>query len=75
MQGRERSKGMSKTKMGSGHGTGKGRQGQVYRVLRMESRVKVRMEDRKAMDIKQGSWKHGSRGNRNRSSGSVLQEV
>ena len=29
----------------------------VYGVLRTESRVKVRMENRKVMDIKQGSWK------------------
>ena len=33
------------------------RQGQAYRVPRMESRVKVRMENRKVMDMEQGSWK------------------
>ena len=43
--------------MGNGHGMGKVRQGQAYRVPRMESRVKVRMENRKVMDMKQGSWK------------------
>ena len=42
--------------MGSGHGMGKVGQGQAYGVLRMESRVKVRMENRKAMDTK-GLWK------------------
>ena len=62
MQGHERSKGMSKSKMGlwnpwsgqtgSGHGTGKVRQGWAYGVLRMESRVKVKMENRKVMDMK-----------------------
>ena len=43
--------------MGSGHGTGRVRQGQVYGVPRTESRVKVRKENRKVMDMKQGPWK------------------
>ena len=38
--------------MGSGHGTGKVGQGQASGVLRMESRVKVRMENRKVMDMR-----------------------
>ena len=37
---------------GNGHGTGKVRQGQVYRVLEMESRFEVRMENRKVVDMK-----------------------
>ena len=41
--------------MGNGHGMGKVRQGRVYEVLRMESRVKVRIENRKVTDMKQGS--------------------
>ena len=36
---------------------GKVRQGRAYGVLRNRSRVKVRMENRKVMDMKQGSWK------------------
>ena len=62
MQGCKCSKGMSKSKtglqnpqsgyMGNGHGTAKVRQGWAYRVPRTESRVKVRMENRKAMDTK-----------------------
>ena len=62
MQGREHSKGMSKSgmglwnpqsgQMGSRHGTGKVRQGQAYGVSKMESRVKVKMENRKVMDMK-----------------------
>ena len=56
MQGHECSKRMSKSETvlwnpQSGQ-TGKVRQGQAYRVPRMESRVKVRMENRKAMDTK-----------------------
>ena len=38
--------------MGSGHGMGKVGQGWAYGVLQTESRVKVRMENRKAMDTK-----------------------
>ena len=42
----------------------------------MESRVKVRMENRKVMDTKQGLGnKHGSRGSRDQSSGTVLHRV
>ena len=52
MQGRKRSKGMSKSKTGNGHGTERVRQGQAYRVPRTESRVKVRMENREVMDTK-----------------------
>ena len=37
---------------GSRHGTGKVVQGQAYRVPRMESRVKVKMENRKVMNTK-----------------------
>ena len=36
----------------SGLGTGKVRQGRAYGVLRTESRVKVKMENRKVMDTK-----------------------
>ena len=36
---------------------GKVGQGQAYRVLRMDKRVKVRIGNRKVMDMKQGSWK------------------
>ena len=43
--------------MGSGHGSGRVGQGWAYGVLRTESRVKVGMENRKAVDTKQGSWK------------------
>ena len=62
MQGRKHSEGMSKSEtglwnpqsglMGSGHGMGRVGQGQAYRVLRTESRVKVGMENRKVMDMK-----------------------
>ena len=62
MQGHERSKGMSKSEtglqnprsgqMGNRHGTGRVRQGWAYGVLRTESRVKVRMENREVMDTK-----------------------
>ena len=38
--------GVTQSVTGSGHGMGKVGQGQAYRVLRMESRVKVRMENR-----------------------------
>ena len=38
--------------MGSGHGTGRVGQGRVYGVLRTESRVKVRMENREVMNTK-----------------------
>ena len=52
--------------MGTGHGTGKVGQGQAYGVWRTETRVKVRMENRKIMDIKQGSgkckWNKGGQG-------------
>ena len=40
--------------MGGRHGIGKVRQGWAYRVLRTESRVKVRMENRNVMDTQQG---------------------
>ena len=36
---------------GNRHGTGRVGQGRVYGVLKMESRFKVRMEDRKVMDM------------------------
>ena len=59
MQGHEHSKGMTKSEMGiqnpwsgktgSGHGMRRVRQGRAYGVPRMESRVKVRMENRKVM--------------------------
>ena len=62
MQGREHSKWMSKSKtelqnpqseyMGNRHGMGRLGEAQAYRVPRMESRVKVRMENRKVMDMK-----------------------
>ena len=62
MQGREGSKGMSKSKMGlkrtlvrvdgNGHGMGRVREGQAYGVLKMELRFEVRMENRKVMDMK-----------------------
>ena len=52
--------------MGNGYGTGKVGQGWAYRVPRKESRVKVRMENRKVMDVKQGSgkrkWNKGGQG-------------
>ena len=41
--------------MGNGYEMGKVGQGQAYGVPRMESRVKVRMENRKVMDTNQGS--------------------
>ena len=63
MQGRERSKGMSKSETGlrktlvrsdgNGHGTGRVGQGQAYRVAKMELRFEV-MENRKVLDMKQG---------------------
>ena len=37
---------------GNEHGTGRVRKGQVSGVLKMESRFKVRMENRKVMDMK-----------------------
>ena len=43
--------------MGKGHGTGKVGQGWAYGVLRMDQRVKVRIENRKVIDTKQWSWK------------------
>ena len=62
MQGCECIRGMSKSKIGlqnprsgwtrSGHGMGKVGQGQAYGVLRTESRVKVKRENRKVMDTK-----------------------
>ena len=62
--------------MGNGHGTGKVGQGQAYGVPRMESRVKVRMENRKVMDMKQGSGNViGTRGDRDRSYGMGLHGV
>ena len=36
-------------------GSGRVRQGQAYGVLKMEFRFEVRMENRKEMDMKQGS--------------------
>ena len=36
---------------------GKVGQGWAYGVLRTDRRVKVRIENRKVMDTKQGSWK------------------
>ena len=45
---------------------GKVGQGRAYGVLRMESRIKVRMENRKVRDVKQGSgkrkWNKGEQG-------------
>ena len=65
MQGRKRSKGMSKSEMGlrrtsvrvdrNGHGTGRVGEGQAYGVPETELRFEVRMENRKEMDMKQGS--------------------
>ena len=62
MQGHERSKGMSKSKIGlwktsvradrNGYGMGRVGQGQAYRVLKLELRFEVRMENRKVMDTK-----------------------
>ena len=60
MQGHEHNKGMSKSKtteasvrLGrNGYGTGRVRQCQAYRVLKMELRFEVRMENRKVMDAK-----------------------
>ena len=49
--------------MENGHGIGKVGQGQAYGVPRMESRVKIRMENKKVMGMKQGS------GKRNRNKG------
>ena len=43
--------------MGSRHGIGRVGEGRAYGVLGMESRVKVRMENGKVMDVKQGPWK------------------
>ena len=54
---------------------GKVRQGQAYGVPRTDQRVKVRMGNRKVMDTKQGSWKNGTRGNRDRSFSTELHRV
>ena len=65
MQSHERSKGMSKSKTGLRRtlvrvdrnrlGTGRVGQGWAYGVPEMELRFEVRMENRKEMDMKQGS--------------------
>ena len=60
--------------MGSGHGMGKVGQGRAYRVPNTESRVKVRMENRKVMDMKLET-NMGQGGTGNRSSSTVLHRV
>ena len=77
MQGRERSKGMSKSEMGlrrtsvrvdgNGHGTGRVRQGRAYGVPETELRFEVRMENRK--------WIREEHGGSDQSSGTVLHRV
>ena len=63
--------------MGNGDGMGKVGQGQTYGVPRTDQWVKVRMENRKVIDMKQGSWKQkwDKGGSRDQSSGMVLHRV
>ena len=48
--------------MGNGHGMGRVWQGWHTEFQKTESRVKVRMENRKVMDTNKGLGEHGSRG-------------
>ena len=62
--------------MGSEHGMGRVREGQAYGVPRTESRVKVRMENKKVMDMNKGlDNEHGSRRSRDQCSSTVLHGV
>ena len=54
---------------------GKVGQGRAYGFLRTESRIKIRMENRKVMDMKGLGNEHRSRGSRDWSSGTVLHGV
>ena len=54
---------------------GKVGQGWAYGVPRMDQRVKVRMENRKVMDMKGLGNEHGTKGNRDWTSGMGLHGV